>query len=187
MASALGIMVISMNKIPEDMISKSLGLLIVSSALVILANAFKTMGSMNWEDINKGLTALAGAFTILGIAGFVLDSVVSTILLLSGAVTLFGIGVAALGAGILALSIAFTTMSGASAAWSASLAFSLNNLMGLIPTFFKRIGEGIVEFSKAIGSSATTIAEQIGLVVNAILNQIKNTVPNFINTIDVVS
>lgn len=49
------------------MIGIGTGLIAVSAALLILANALNQMGSMSWEEIAKGLITLGGAMAILAI------------------------------------------------------------------------------------------------------------------------
>ena len=67
MAGALAAVTIAVNFMPKNMISIGTGLIAVSAALLILANALNQMGSMSWEEIAKGLITLGGAMTILAI------------------------------------------------------------------------------------------------------------------------
>lgn len=60
MAAALGVIGLVMNLFPADMIAKSVGLLIVSGALLILAGVLATLGALPMENIGKGLLAIAG-------------------------------------------------------------------------------------------------------------------------------
>ena len=58
MAGALAAVTIAVNFMPKSMIGIGTGLIAVSAALLILANALNQMGSMSWEEIAKGLTEL---------------------------------------------------------------------------------------------------------------------------------
>ena len=58
---------IAVNFMPKSMIGIGTGLIAVSAALLILANALNQMGSMSWEEIAKGLITLGGAMAILAI------------------------------------------------------------------------------------------------------------------------
>ena len=51
-----------------NMIALSVGLAAMGAAILVLAQAVKSMGSISWEEIGRGLTSLAGALTILGLA-----------------------------------------------------------------------------------------------------------------------
>jgi len=81
---------------------------------------------MSLGEIGTGLLALAGIFTVLGVAGLVLGPLVPVILSLSAAVALFGIGCLTVGAGILAFSAGLTALSISGAAGAAALVI-LNN------------------------------------------------------------
>lgn len=67
MAGALASVTIAVNFMPKNMIGIGTGLIAVSAALLILANALNQMGSMSWEEIAKGLITLGGAMAILAI------------------------------------------------------------------------------------------------------------------------
>lgn len=67
MAGALAEVTIAVNFMPKNMIGIGTGLIAVSAALLILANALNQMGSMSWEEIAKGLITLGGAMAILAI------------------------------------------------------------------------------------------------------------------------
>ena len=67
MAGALVAVTIAVNFMPKNMIGIGTGLIAVSAALLILANALNQMGSMSWEEIAKGLITLGGAMAILAI------------------------------------------------------------------------------------------------------------------------
>lgn len=63
MAGALAAVTIAVNLT----LHTGTGLIAVSAALLILANALNQMGSMSWEEIAKGLITLGGAMAILAI------------------------------------------------------------------------------------------------------------------------
>ena len=66
---ALYFMVESMNRIDggvfndKKFISIGISLILVGTALKIVAKALKTMGSMSWEEVAKGLSALVGSLS----------------------------------------------------------------------------------------------------------------------------
>ena len=51
-----------------NMVALGVGLAAMGAAVLVLAQAVKSMGSISWEEIGRGLTSLAGALTVLGIA-----------------------------------------------------------------------------------------------------------------------
>lgn len=65
MAGALVAIVLALNLLPPNTLASATALVITSVALGLMANALGAMGAMSWEEIARGLTALAGAFIII--------------------------------------------------------------------------------------------------------------------------
>lgn len=64
MAGVLGSVTLALNFMPPNMAGVGIGLIAVSAALIVMAKALTTMGAMQWEELARGLIALAGAMTI---------------------------------------------------------------------------------------------------------------------------
>ena len=140
----------------------SAALLIACAALSVLTPVLQTLGGMSWGEIVKGLATLAGAFAIIGVAGYVLMPVVPTILALSAALMLIGLSTVGIGVGLglVAAGIAaLATVTAASAAGIvASLTIIITGLIQLIPTIAEQIGLGIVRICQVIAASVPQIA-----------------------------
>lgn len=67
MAGALAAVTLAVNFMPKNMVGIGIGLIAVSTALVIMASALDRMGNMSWEEIARGLTVLGGSMAILAI------------------------------------------------------------------------------------------------------------------------
>lgn len=67
MAGALIIISGSIQTIPKNTISIGIGLVAVGYALKMIAESVSNFGDMTWEEIAKGLIALAGSITVLAI------------------------------------------------------------------------------------------------------------------------
>lgn len=67
MTGALLAISLVLNILPKDIFVIGVGLVAVSSAIVILAGALMLMGNMSWDAIAKGLVALGGSLLILAI------------------------------------------------------------------------------------------------------------------------
>ena len=67
MGGALAEVAIAVNFMPKNMISAGAGLVIVASALLILAQSLSAMGGMSWEEIGKGLATLGGSMLVLAV------------------------------------------------------------------------------------------------------------------------
>lgn len=169
-------------------LSGSAAMLVAAAALAVLTPVLSILGAMSWESIAKGLITIAGAFTVLGVAGAVLTPLIPTILGLSGAFALIGVGVLAIGAGLLAagtglsaLAVGFTAFAAALTAGAtavvAGLTVVITGIAGLIPAIVAKIGEAIVEFCKVIAASAPAIGEAIKAVVLTLVDVLVECVP----------
>lgn len=67
-AGTLAAVGVAMQLVPKGMITKSVGILVLAGALHILASAMSKFAAMSWEEIGKGLTAVAGALIAIGFA-----------------------------------------------------------------------------------------------------------------------
>ena len=76
MAGALAAVTLAVNLMPKNMLAKSIGLIGIATALVILSSALRSMGSMSWEEIGKGLVALAGSMTVIALAMMLMKSAI---------------------------------------------------------------------------------------------------------------
>jgi tape measure domain-containing protein len=67
MAGALVAIAIAMAMLPPNMMASAAGMVAVSFALGLIANAVQQMAGMSWMEIARGLTALAGSLIILAV------------------------------------------------------------------------------------------------------------------------
>ena len=102
MAIALGVVALTMNAMPKNMIIIGVGLIAVGAALLIISNALTTMGGMTWEEIAKGLLTLAIGLGVITIALYAMPK----------NMIIIGVGLIAVGAALLIISNALTTMGG---------------------------------------------------------------------------
>lgn len=68
LAGGLTAMVVALNAMPDKTMLKAISLTVFASALKILADSLKTMGSMRLSEIGKSMLTLASSLTIMGIA-----------------------------------------------------------------------------------------------------------------------
>lgn len=187
MGGALSELAISLNFM-KGTLGGSAALLVASGALAVLAPVLSILGALSWEAIAKGLISIAGAFTIIGVAGAVLTPLVPTILALSGAFALIGVGVLTIGAGLLAagtglsaLAIGFTALATAGAAGAtaivAALTVIVTGIAGLIPAVLTKVGEGIIAICKVIAAGAPAIGEAVKAVVLTLIDVFASCVP----------
>ena len=187
LGGSLGIMAVGLRAMTGTL-SGSAAMLVAASALAILTPVLSILGAMSWTAIVKGLVSLAGAFTVIGVAGAVLTPLGPTILGLSGAMALIGVAVLGLGAGLLAagtglsaIAVGFTALAAAGTAGAtavvASLTVIITGIADLIPAIVAKIGEAIVEFCKVIANSAGEIGNAVKEVVLTLVDVLVECVP----------
>lgn len=187
MGGALAELAISLNFM-KGTLGGSVALLVASAALAVLAPVLSILGALSWEAIAKGLISIAGAFTIIGVAGAVLTPLVPTILALSGAFALIGVGVLTIGAGLLAagtglsaLAIGFTALATAGAAGAtaivAALTVIVTGIASLIPAVLTKVGEGLIAICKVIAAGAPAIGEAVKAVILTLIDVFVSCVP----------
>lgn len=187
MGGALAELAISLNFM-KGTLGGSAALLVASAALAVLAPVLSILGALSWEAIAKGLISIAGAFTIIGVVGAVLTPLVPTILALSGAFALIGVGVLTIGAGLLAvgtglsaLAIGFTALATAGAAGAtaivAALTVIVTGIASLIPAVLTKVGEGLIAICKVIAAGAPAIGEAVKSVILTLIDVFVSCVP----------
>lgn len=171
-------------------------LVVAATALRILTPVLTTLGDLSWEEIGKGLGALAAALLILGVAGVALTPVIPSLIGLGLAITLIGAGLALAGAGILAFAAALGILTIVGGAAAGAITAILTAIIKLIPVAMEKFGEGLIAFAEAIakGGPAFTgafvavleslikatvrVAPQINAAMNKLLDLLLSTLVN---------
>lgn len=173
LAGSMTILVVALNAM-KTALPGAAAVLTVSAALAIFTPVLKSLGNMSWESIARGLVALAGSFTVLGVAGVALGPLTPAILGLSAAIAVLGVGCLAAGAGILAFS---TGLSALAVSGAASLVVAVSSILSLIPLLFESIGEGILSLAGVIANGGPAIAEAFTVLVLAAVDALVTAVP----------
>ena len=143
----------SLSRLSFDELAKgSAALLAISTSLAIIASVLTTLGGMSWTSIAKGLITIAGAFTIIGLAGLILEPVIGAIIKVAAAIALMGIGCMAAGVGLqfFASGLAMLATVTVTAAMSivAALKVILLGILGMIPELASSL---VTAFKSLIG------------------------------------
>ena len=162
---------------PKNMASVGIGLLIMSSALVVIANAISMLGKQSWESLAKGLLAIIGAVGMLAIMLHAMKgagSGAAVMILAAGALAILTPALVSLGKmswegiakGLAAIAGAFVILGVAGVA-----------LRTLVPTIvrlagaFALIGMGALMFGAGmalVGVGFTAIATGLGVLVGVL-------------------
>lgn len=192
MGGALALLIVAM-KIMGSSVKTALAgsgaLIIAANSLVILGLGLKLLGSMKWSSILKGLVALAGVLTVLGVAGGVMAAFKLDLVLLAiaGAAALFGVAALAFGAGLSLIAAGITalavSLAGGATAIVAGLSAIILGILGMIPEIVKTMGLAIAEFCKVIIECAPLIAQALGTVLLEAVKMLKDFVPPIVTAI----
>lgn len=143
LAGALLAVTLAVNFMPKNMVGMGVGLIAVSAAILIMANALTQMGGMSWEQLGIGLLALGGSLALLALglhamngtaAGSAALIIASTaLLMLASALTKMGgmsweqlgIGLLALGGSLAILAVGLCAMTGTLAGSAALIVAAL--------------------------------------------------------------
>ena len=187
MGGALAELAIGLN-VMNGTLAGSAALLVAAGALTVLTPVLVILGNMSWESIAKGLITIAGAFTVMGVAGAVLGPLAPSILAISGALALLGVGSVAIGAGLTligtgltSIAVGLTSLAAAFASSGTLIVGGLSAIVlgfaGLIPAIAEKIGEAIVAFCGAISSGAPAIGEAVKAIVLTLIDVLVQCVP----------
>lgn len=156
-------------------LSGSAALLVAAVALRVLTPVLERLGAMSLGDIIKSLVALAGALTIIGIAGIALTPAIPTLLTLGVAVAGIGLGIGLAGAGALAFATALGII-----ATSGIAAIGVLTAFGkAFPEFMTNIAMGLTAFTLTMGAQVAKIVEVVGKIGAGILDVLIKLIPKF--------
>ena len=176
LAGALAILVIAVAAF-QGMLTGAIALGIVAGGVNLLSSALQRMGSMSWGEMLKSLLLLAGALTVIGIAGALITPVIPSLLGLGLALLAIGAGLALAGAGI------FLFSAGLSA-----LLVALPTGVGIIMTAIKEFQKGLIENAKllatgvlevikAFAATAPQFVDALIKILNSIIDAIIEILP----------
>ena len=162
-------------------------LVVVAGALAILTPQILMLSQMDLAGVGIALLAMAGAFTVLGLAGLLLTPVVPTLLGLSGAIALLGLGAVACGAGLTMIGTGLAAIGVAVGGSGLLIVEFLKQLINLLPQLGTKLGEMLVNMAKALGDGLAEITTAIETVLMALLTAIQNVLPKVIEVaVDIV-
>ena len=186
MGGALAELAIALNLMNGTLVG-SAALIIAAGALAIIAPVIKSLGNLTWGEIAKGLLTLAGAFVVIGIAGYTLAPTVPVILGLAAAFALFGVATLGIGAGLTLISVGITALAASLTVGATSIITSISviimGLVGLIPAIASELAKGLVVFVKVIGESASEIADALLKLITEVLKSFANYTPQIVDSL----
>ena len=186
LASSLVILAAAMYVMSGAIIGAA-ALIVVAGALAILTPQLLMLSQMSLEGIGIALLAMAGAFTVLGLAGLLLTPLVPTLLALSGVIVLIGVGAVACGAGLTMIGAGLTAIGVAVGGSGILIVEFLRQLLDLLPKLGIKLGEMVINMAKALGDGLSEITKAIETILMALLTAIQNVIPKVVEVaVDIV-
>lgn len=164
----------------KDLMITSVGLVIFSGAIFVLAKALAVIGSMDVKTLAVGIGAITLAFASLALGMFLLSPLVPVITSLTIAIAIFGAGCALVGAGMLAFGAGMKLLAESGTAGAEALKAAFAAIISLIPLAMTTLALGIIEFAKTIGDGAIVVAEAFMKVFTAILDTVVIMTPKLV-------
>ena len=186
MGGALAELAIALN-LMNGTLAGSAALIIAAGALAIIAPVMKSLASLSWEGIGKGLVALAGAFAVIGVAGLLLTPLIPTLLGLAGAFALFGVATLGIGAGLALIGVGITAIATSLAAGAtaivAGLAAIIGGIVDLIPTVILGLGEAVLSICTVIKECAPEIVDTLLVLIAEVCTSLATYTPIIANAL----
>ena len=156
-------------------------LVVAAGALAVLTPQLLMLSQMSLEGIGIALLGMAGAFTVLGLAGLLLTPVIPTLLGLAGAIALIGLGAVACGVGLSLVGAGLTTIGVAVGGSGLLIVEFLRQLIDLLPQIGTKWGEAMIAFAKAIQEGAPQLVSAFKAVLEEIIAAMNELIPKFID------
>lgn len=180
LAGSLTILAVAMYAMSGAIVGAA-ALVVVAGAIALLTPQLLLLSQMSLEGIGIALLGMAGAFTVLGLAGLLLTPVIPTLLGLAGAIALIGLGAVACGAGLTLIGAGLTTIGVAVGGSGLLIVEFLRQLINLLPQIGTKWGEAMVAFAKAIQEGAPQLVAAFKAVLEEIIIAMNELIPKFID------
>lgn len=157
-------------------------MLVMAGALAVLTPQLLLLGQMDLAGVGIMLLALAGAFTVLGVAGLVLTPIIPSLLGLAAAVALLGVGCVAAGAGLTAVGTGLGLIVAAVGGGGLVIVEFLRQLINLLPQMATKAAEAFAAFVAALANSVPQLVTGFTAILTAMLAAVGELIPQFIET-----
>lgn len=157
-------------------------MLVMAGALAVLTPQILLLGQMDLAGVGVMLLALAGAFTVLGVAGLVLTPIIPSLLGLAAAVALLGVGCVAAGAGLTAVGTGLGLIAAAVGGGGLLIVEFIRQLINLLPQMATKAAEAFAAFVAALATSVPQLVTGFTAIITALLTAVGTLIPQFVDT-----
>lgn len=163
----------------QDSLAGAAALVIASVALLMMAKAFETIGSLSAEQILMSIIAMAAAIAILVLAVVGLTMIpggAAVLLAIAAALLMVGLGFMAMGAGVALIGAGLLMINAALIAFAATNGVVLSNALGNFVIFLQGLRVIIPLIAAIIVDVIVAIAKQIQLRFDIMLDVFRSIV-----------
>lgn len=155
-------------------------LLVLAAAMAVLTPQLVAMSNLSWGQVAVGLATLAGALTILGVAGLAATAIAPGLAILAAAVLALGLGCLSAGAGISLLATGLAALAAVGAGGLTILTEAVRNLINLLPQIGTKLGEFISNLATAFAQGIPQIANALGQAMVGLLESVRTYGPQIV-------
>ena len=181
LAGALTILGVAMYAMSGAIVG-AVAMVAMAGAMALLTPQLLLLGNMNLAGVGIMLLALAGAFTVLGVAAAVLTPVIVPLLGLAAAIALLGVGCLAAGAGLTMVGAGLGAIGAAIGGSGLLILEFLRQAINLLPQLGTKAAEGFGNFMEAITKAAPKIAEGMTTLFGCIADAVLQNATKFVET-----
>lgn len=186
LAGALAILGVAMYAMTGCIVGAA-AMLVMAGALALFVPQLILLSQLSWSEVAVGLVALAGAFAVIGAAGYLLVGALPGLLGLAAAIAIFGVGAMAAGAGMALLGTGLAAVAAAVGGAGFVITEFIKGLISLLPQIGLKAGEAMVNFIGAIANGAPQVIAAFSTILTAILTAIQQNVPLIAQTgVDII-
>lgn len=156
---------------------------IMSIALSNFVGVLKTISTLSWADIVKGLLTIAATFAVVALAGMLIAPAIGPILALGAALLLIGIAIALFGIGLNALArgvIQVLKIIGGSIDWFVSL---LDTLLTRIPDIVVALLKALLKALDVILEALPVVIKQLVVVIGYVIDGLIKLLPKIVELV----
>lgn len=157
-------------------------MVIMAGAMALLTPQLILLGNMNLAGVGIMLLALAGAFTVLGLAGLVLTPIIPSLLGLAGAIALLGVGCIAAGAGLTMVGTALGLIGAAIGGSGLLILEFLRQAIKLLPEMGTKAAEAFGNFMLALAETAPKIQAGMVTLFGCLADAVLQNASKFVDT-----
>jgi len=181
-AVSLLIMAIAANAMTGTL-SGSAAIMVMAIALNMLVPAIALLGLLPLSNIGIALLALAGVFGVIGVAGYLLAPVASTIMTLALAIGVIGAGIFLLGGGLVLFAAGLAALAAGGVAFVKAFIYVVTETLNLIPLVAQKLGEGLKALSNAIIDALPSTMNVIKALAEALIKTLDEVMLPFIDAV----